>query len=380
MKQHYSILALSILIILSTGCKKKADSSSDTTSQKFISGDIWFNEGYNTLCQTSDNGFAITALVGIHRIYVAKVTSSFDVQWSKTFGSNISNIGGIIESSDKGFVIISNYHDTTSHPNNLYVDLIKLNPSGNLLWEKKFAFRYQYTYGFALRETPDKGFIITTVHDKIDNQGMNFIELFKVNSSGDSLWSRDYSDHYASSGHDIQVTSDNGYIAVGKEIVLKTDSLGNKQWEQYDPGIVFTNVRMLPDGSYIVLGSKDVSTFSSPNQSDYILMKFDQSGIKLWEKLYDVGNLESSATLCLTTEGGFIFSGMTDMESGSDEEIVIIKTDGGGNQLSVKIINSGRSPEAWGLVFQNGSYVYYGGTTQSNSQSAYYLMLMRFSL
>jgi hypothetical protein len=379
MKPIYSLLALSFLIIISSGCKKNTDGSSDAQTLKFISGDIYFNSGLNTLCQTSDNGFAIAALVGRYRIYVAKTNSSFDVQWSKIFGSNIYDVGGIVESSDKGFVIISNFHDTTYRPEKTYVDLIKLNPSGNFLWEKKYAFRYQYNTGFALRETPDKGFIVTTVHDEIDNQGSNFIELFKVNSNGDSLWSRDYNDHYSTSGHDIQITSDNGYIAVGNEIVLKTDSLGNKQWDQYFAPVTFTNVRILPDGSYIVLGMKDVSTYTSTNGLDYILMKFDPSGTKLWEKLYDVGDHEWSANLCLTPEGGFIFSGMTDIESGNNDEVVIIKTDGAGNELSVKTINLGRDPEAWGLIWQNGSYVYYGGTTLSNGL-AYYLMLMRFNM
>jgi hypothetical protein len=379
MKQHYSILAISMLLILFTGCKKNSESSADNPSQKYISGDIWFNSGYNTLSQTSDNGLVIAALVGIHMIYVAKTNSSFDIQWSKTFGANIADVGGIVESSDKGFVLVSNFTDTTVHPNKKYIDLIKLNSSGTLLWEKKYVFRYMYATGFALRETQDKGFIVTTVHDKIDNQGMNFIELFKVNSNGDSLWSIDYSDHYTTSGHDIQITSDNGYIAVGDKIVLKTDSMGTRQWEQYFGSITFTNIRILSDGSYIVLGTKDVSTFTSSNVLDYILIKFDPGGNKLWEKLYDVGDHESSANLCLTHEGGFIFSGITENESGYNNEVVIIKTDGAGNELSSKILYSNFAPEAWGLIWQDGSYIYYGGTTLSTGPE-YYLTLMRFNL
>ena len=379
MKQHYSILMISILIILSTRCKKNSDTTFDNPSQKYISGDIWFNSGYNTFSQTSDNGFVIAALVGIHKIYVAKTNSSFDIQWSKTFGANIADVGGIVQSNDKGFVLVSNFTDTTVHPNKKYIDLIKLNSSGTLLWEKKYEFRYQYATGFALRETQDKGFIVTTVHDKIDNQGMNFIELFKVNSNGDSLWSSDYSNHYTTSGHDIQITSDNGYITAGDKIVLKTDSMGTSQWEQYFESVTFTNVRILPDGSYIVLGTKDVATYTSSNVLDYILMKFDPGGNKLWENLYNVGDHESSANLSLTPEGGFIFSGITENESGDKNEVVIIKTDGEGHELTSKILYSNFAPEAWGLIWQNGSYIYYGGTTLSTG-TEYYLTLMKFNM
>jgi hypothetical protein len=358
-----------MLIIFTSGCKKNTDNSSGAQSQKYISGDIWFNAGYNTLCQTSDNGFAIASLVGIHRIYVAKTNASFDILWSKTYGANIYDVGGIIQSGDGGFVVIANLIDTI-WPEKKYVDLIKLNSSGDLLWEKKYQFRYQYKDGFALRETPDKGFIITTAHDDL-------IELFRINANGDSLWSHKYPG-YSSTGHDIQVTSDNGFIAVGEQIVLKTDSLGNMLWEYFDQEGVFTNVRILPDGSYIVLGSKFFyPTDTSGTSRHYMLMKLDASGTKLWEKLYKVGNNESSANLCLTPEGGFIFTGMTDVAAGNDE-IVAIKTDGDGNQLSLKIINEGSYPEAWGLVWQNGSYVYYGGTTSGGA--GYFLRLMRFNM
>ena len=108
-------------------------------------------------------------------------------------------------------------------------------------------------------------------------------------------------------------------------------------------------------------------------------MKFDQNGTKLWEHLYNVGDHESSANLCLTPEGGFIFSGMTDVNSFYGDEVVIIKTDGSGNQLSIKILSLGYSPEAWGLEYQNGNYIFYGGTTLATGQG-YYLLLMRFNL
>lgn len=379
MKKHLPLVVLSFLILLLSGCKKNDDSSSKDPSQKYISGDIWFNSGYNTLCQTSDGGFAVAALVGEHRIYVAKTTSSFDIQWDKTFASNILDVGGIVESSDKGFVIICNFNDTISHPNRDFIDLIKLNQTGELLWEKKYEFRYLYSTGFAIKETSDKGFIITTVHDKFNNQGRNFIELFKVNSNGDSIWSCDYSDHSYTSGHDIQLTSDNGFIAVGANIVLRTDSLGNKLWDQYFTNITFTNVRLLSDGSCIALGSKVVSPYSTTNGLDYILMKFDQNGNIQWEKLYDLGDHEYSANLCLTPEGGFLFSGISEIESYSYADVVIIKTDGEGNQITAKTLDMGYSPQAWGLVCQNGSYVYYGGTTLSTGLS-YYMVLMRFNL
>jgi hypothetical protein len=379
MKNLPGILTLSILILLSFGCKKSPDNETpDTQNLKLITGNFNFNGGYNTLCNTKDNGFAVAAPVDNRRIYVAVTNSAFDVLWSKTLGSCIYDVGGIVESSDQGFVIVCNYHDTTTYPDKLYVDLIKLNNVGDLVWEKKYRFRYMYENGFAVKETPDQGFIIATTHDKWNNQGLNFIELFKINAGGDSVWSVDYPDYY-SAGHDVQVTSDHGFIAVGERIILKTDSSGNMQWEKELPYILLTNVRVLPDGSYMVLGTKDVHTPTSSNESDYLLMKFDANGTKLWEKLYDVGNYEYAGNLCLTAEGGFMFTGLSTIGSYYQSVSVIIKTDVNGNQLSMKTINPGSITEPRGLTWFNGSYIYYGGTTISNG-TAYYLMLLRFNL
>jgi hypothetical protein len=373
MKQNnYVLFALLILVSLIGACTKKSDTTSDNPDQKYISGDIWFNEGYNTLCKASDNGFALAARVGIRKIYIVKTNSSFEIQWSKTFGANIDAIGAIVESSDNGFVLVSDFIDTTVHPDKHYLDLFKLSSSGTIMWERRYPFNYQSKAGFGLRETRDKGFIITTGHN-------DFIELFKINSSGDSLWSQCYSDHSSTAGHDIQLTPDNGFITVGEGIIIKTDSVGTLQWDQFFSKIIFTNVRVLPDGSSIALGRKIVQTDTSLNQEDYVLMKFDQSGNKLWEQLYNVGNWESSANLCLTPEGGFIFTGMTTIQQPFNDEIVIIKTDEAGNKLSSKVLDLDLSPQSWGLVYQNGSYVFFGGTTLPGSL-AYYLLLMKFNM
>ncbi len=230
-----------------------------------------------------------------------------------------------------------------------------------------------YSRGFALRETPDKGFIIVTIHNDL-------IDLFKVNSVGDSIWSHNYSGYSLSigAGTDIQVTSDNGFIAAGDEVILKTDSLGNKQWgHALSEGL--TNVRVLPDGSFVAVGNKYVHNDTTGNSLDYVLMKFDASGNQLWEKLYNVDNYEWACNLCLTHEGGFIFTGKTQIHPGDIEETVIIKTDENGNKLAMKIINMGRMAEPRGLVWANGNYVYYGGTTLATG-TAYYLMFLRFNL
>lgn len=375
MKNICTIITLSLLIFLLFGCKKNSStSSSDSQATKLISGDFWFNEGLNTLCMTSDNGFIVASLYQSNRIYVAKTNSSFNDLWTKMVGKLVTSVGGIVQSGDNGFVIVCNSYDTSSFPEKNYVDLIKLDQSGNQLWEKKYRFNYLYEHGFALKETTDKGFIIITVNN-------GYLALFKISSAGDSIWSHTYTDYsiIAGNGMDIQLTPGNGYIAVEDRIILKTDSVGNLQWEIVTDANDLTNIRVLPDGSYVALGNEVIWPPDSDHVAEYVLMKYDASGNKLWEKFYHSINNESPANLCLTPEGGFIFSGTTEINPGDSYVIDIIKTDGTGNELASKTINIGRVAEPRGLVWQNGSYVYYGGTT-IGAGTNYYLMFMRFNL
>jgi len=46
-----------------------------------------------------------------------------------------------------------------------------------------------------------------------------------------------------------------------------------------------TNVRVLPDGSFVAVGNKSVFNGNTGNSLDLVLMKFDPSGNQLWEKL-----------------------------------------------------------------------------------------------
>jgi hypothetical protein len=374
MKSIYTIITLALLIFLLDGCKKNSSTStSDSQSQKLISGNFYFNEGLNTLCMTSDNGFVVAALYQGNQIYVAKTNSSFDVLWTKMVGSIVSSVGGIVQSDDNGYVIVSNTRDTSSYPEKLFVDLIKLDQSGNQLWEKKYRFNYLYEQGFALKETSDKGFIIITVNNSC-------LALLKINSTGDSLWSHTYTGHSISigGGMDIQITPDKGYIAVEDMMILRTDSAGNQLWEIGTDANCLTNVRVLPDGSCVALGNVAIFPPDSSNRTEYVLMKYDASGNKLWEKPYSSKSDVWPANLCLTTEGGFIFSGQREINPGDSYVTDIIKTDGNGNELASKTINIGRVAEPRGLVWQNGSYVYYGGTSIGEGTD-YYLMFMRFN-
>ena len=117
--------------------------------------------------------------------------------------------------------------------------------------------------GFSIEQTPDGGFMIGA---KGDFEYSGNIVLIKTNSQGDTLWSKQYNGiaHRYDAG-DVKQTTDKGFIITGYSwfgyavlYLAKTDSLGNIEWENsYSslPYVYSTSVQQTNDDGYIVAGS-----------------------------------------------------------------------------------------------------------------------------
>ena len=144
----------------------------------------------------------------------------------------------IISTSDSNLMICSNLVDTAWDGY-----LIKLNTNLDTLWTKEYDLPANMAgcasgsntinYFTAIKETPDKGFIIAGNYYKycINNMSNQRGFLLKVDSVGNITWWKVYQNvmHL----YDIELTSDGGYVFLNKYSFTKftkTDSLGNIQW------------------------------------------------------------------------------------------------------------------------------------------------------
>jgi hypothetical protein len=121
-------------------------------------------------------------------------------------------------------------------------------------------------------------------------------------------------------GYSVQQTTDGGYIITGVKDeyvgeggdvwLIKTDSTGNKEWDKTFGG---TNedigycVQQTTDGGYIISGIYDVDI----NKGHICLIKTDSAGILVWEKTYGemFHSSEDRSFVQQTTDGGYIIVG-----------------------------------------------------------------------
>ena len=188
-----------------------------------------------------------------------------------------------------------------------------------------------------------------------------FISVGSVEASS-SMWTRTYGGDDWDSLEAVIQTSDEGFALVGRTKsfgsgvyefwVIKTDSLGNVQWNKtYGAGSAMSIVQT-SDGGYVIAGSKLVKTDSGGNveweknyeatsmiqtinggyaltDGEFWLTKTDARGNLQWEKNHDGPERESAQWIIQTNDGGYAIAGITTPSVG-EGDFLLIKTDSSG--------------------------------------------------
>ncbi len=191
--------------------------------------------------------------------------------------------------------------------------------SAQQLWSNHYGGIYNES-GYACAKTRDGGYVLVGSTFSYGAGGYD-IYLLRLDSLGDTLWSRTYGDTGAEYGRDVQVTPDDGFIIVGSTTsrgngkedvyVVRTNSYGDLLWSktyggsQYDDG---WSIRPTSDSGYIICGT----TYSSGHgYGDLMLLKISANGDSLWTKAYGGAGGESGYAVRVTYDGGFIAVGAT---------------------------------------------------------------------
>ena len=173
-----------------------------TTSYGNGGADIWIiktdsngNEEWNhsygggsddygqSILQTSDGGYIIRSVIesfgdGNTAVGLLRISSTGDEVWNKTFGGSGGAGGNAIqETYEGGYILVCNYYN---HGTSAYdIWLIKINPSGNLIWDKSFGGT-NHDYGFSVLQTFDGGFSLAGSTFNLGNGDANYSDLWLI--------------------------------------------------------------------------------------------------------------------------------------------------------------------------------------------------------
>ena len=224
----------------------------------------------------------------------------------------------IIKVSDGYICAGSSHNDTTGDYNGI---VVKYDNSGNQQWFKSLSGNSSETFNSVISVTD--GFICVG-ESSSSNLGFTYNDnedaiVAKYNISGDQQWVKNFGGLYADEFNSI-VSVDDGFICVGfsdssnagftyrgngDAIVVKYNTLGEKQWVKNDVES-FNSIIKVTDGFICAgyTGSRNIG-FTLKGQQDAIAIKYNNSGSIQWVKNFG-GNYNANFNSIISINNGFI--------------------------------------------------------------------------
>jgi hypothetical protein len=248
-----------------------------------------YNGGYydagTCVRQTSDGGYIVagatgTSIIDLANALLLKLTSAGNQSWSRNFGGLGADFASAVEqTSDGGYILAGFTAPFLSLIGDVY--LIKTNSSGTQTWSRTYGGD-SLDIALAVCTTTEGGYMAVGM-TKSFGAGGNDAYVIKTNGSGDSLWTRTFGgseDDFASS---VQRTSDGNYIIAGTTssfgvsgsagYIIKINSSGDTLWTKIVDkagGDGAAAIQQTFDGGYIVAGA---TNSSGPDSSNMWLFK-----------------------------------------------------------------------------------------------------------
>jgi hypothetical protein len=331
-------------------------------------GGQYNEEGYSGT-QTSDGNYAVLGNTyskgaGKYDFYLLKINMYGDTLWSRTYGGSDTEYGyDIHRTPDGGLILAGSTQSFGSGGRDIYI--IRTDQFGNTLWAQ--------TYGGAgddearsVRSTSDNGFIICGTTDSY-GAGYNDLYLIRINSSGDTLWTRTFGGAGGESGSSVRQTTDNGFIAIGSTgsfgdgyssiYAIRLDAYGDSLWARTFGGTradFGSCVEIAADGGLLIVGR--TASFGAGFYDAY-LVKTDADGNVEWDRTYGTARDNYAYSVYLTRDGGYLLSGVSEVSASRKLDAYLIKTDPMGYAIWERTYG-GNEADYGRMVFQEQGFDY----------------------
>lgn len=385
----FSLLVILAVLVVSVACHTNLSVDSEGSASRIqwykTLGGLNEDVGYSVQ-QTSDGGYIVAGCTGsttnlIFDVLVIKTDAEGNKQWDKTLDKSAEDYARSVQQTSDGGYIIAGY--ITDSSVGWAVWLIKIDAQGNRQWDKTFGGSGTDS-AYSVEQTSDGGYIIcgsTSVNG--DSDGW----LIKTNSSGDKEWDKTFGGPNGDIFTSVQQTSDGGYIITGSTAprgagyddlwLIKTNSMGNKQWDRTfggSGGYGGALVQQTSDGGYIIAGQ---SFTVYERKWDAWLIKTDNSGNEQWDNTFGSPLDDRARSVKQTLDGGYIFAGSTGCYGDfANCDVWLVKTNSGGEKQWEETLGGSGSDVGTSLeLTSDGGYIICGVTNSYGTGSVDVLLI-----
>ena len=283
------------------------------------------------LVQTADGGFTFISNRN-GKAGLLHTSSTGDSLWEKELFTGTGH--ALAQSDDDGYVV------TGSTPN-FSVAISRAGANGDTVWNKQYRlqpFPYSlYFRSWGIRGTSGGGFIVTGASES--NYFMNTPFMLQLGPGGDSLWYRNYGWWLDSPFCSVDTIRSGGFFACGyvqpgnDAMVTKLNTAGDTIWSRIIPNPGWQrlySIRATGDGGAVACGNYDPHFMD--DSSETYLVKFSASGSLLWEKRFGIGKYAKSYGMSVecTSDSGYIIGANGWITVAAKSRCLLIKTDKNG--------------------------------------------------
>lgn len=234
---------------------------------------------------------------------------------------------------DNGYIMIGTSNSFGCGNTDFYA--IKVDSMGKHVWSKTYGGPINEE-GFSVTPTLDKGFAFVGFTDSYGNGGYD-VFLVKTDSLGNVQWQKAYGGSDWDFGYSVRQLSDSGFIICGQTYsfgagngdvyIIRTNSKGDTLWTRAVGGAgyeVGNSVCVLEDSLYAIVGA---TTSFGKGDTDMYFILMDDKGIIKKDTTFGSTHNDIAYSINVTQDNGFVIFGSTDsLKPGKPNEI-IIKTD-----------------------------------------------------
>ena len=320
------------------------DADGDTSWTRTYGGSE--REGASRVFLDADSGFNIIGNTnsfgaGSYDCWILRCNSEGDTLWTKTIGWGIEDRAIDAQRTASSGYIIAGYTNSTGAGGYDYL-LIKADSNWDTLWVRTYG-GVNNDRAYSIQVADDGGYVFSGY----GGDGF-YYDLIKVDSLGEFVWGLATGGEFYS----VERTGDGGFVAAGTKcrdgycrlFLQKVDSEGQIDWGNFygnsPDWSVAKCIRQCPDGGFIVAGYTGNWYYE-----DLYVLKTDSIGNKEWDLIFNVPGGHSGAyAVEPTTDGNYIVAGYIGDDNG-DSDVWLLKI---GDVTSVEDENNDPHPTSFG--------------------------------
>jgi hypothetical protein len=317
-----------------------------------------YDGGYFIGGHSQSDNFDLENHYGFFDGWVMKLNHIGELQWKRSLGgSGEDYINSVIETYDHKYICVgysnSVNHDITENYGHNDYWLIKFSEEGNIEWKKSLGGASN-EYAYSICKADDDTYIVAGYSESNDslvlgNHGLFDAWLLKIDGGGNLLWQKSYGGAKSDHAQSIIKTRDGGFVFIGYSSsedlpgltnkggldfwVAKLNKDGELQWQNTFGGSLDEYARSVvqcTDGSFVIAGEtyshdydaiENHANFDNPNNRDYLLVKIDSLGQKIWSRCYGGLKNEYARSILQMVDGEYLVVGESYSANGEGDPV-----------------------------------------------------------